>query len=277
MPTALTGDKVLRLKNTAVATKIRSKHIPVTGDKSLQFLAVWQASGTSVVVGFKVEWYSDKATLLSTSTIFSQVAAASNTWETGSGIVAAPATARWCRMTLEKDTTTENVYFDRIEMDSAALSALESNFKAYYSADDTSPGAESTWLTFETDTEARDFGGNYDLSADDFTAPVDGVYLLFAQIHMTSDGAGMTALQCRIQDTGAAATLAEDNASFVPDPGAFTALHAYAAANVEVELDAGDTVEAQYWYTDAGDATAPQVEGGASGQTEFHGRLLYKV
>lgn len=274
MPTALTGDKVLRLKNTTVAARVRSKHVPVTGGRTYRFLTEWQADSITGgnTFAFKVEWFSGKTTSLSTDTIISSEAAVVDTYEISAKVFTAPATARWCQMTLEKAAVAFNVFIDRVEMDD---SILRSAFLAFYTANDVTAGAESTFLTFETDAEDYDFNNDYNLTTDVFTVPADGVYELHAQVFM-SDSDGMTTLECRIRDTGNSLTLAEDNADTIPNRVVVNGLGAAAAATVK--LTAGDTIEAQYRYTSVtGEPDgAPQVEG-TIGHTEFRGRLVHLV
>lgn len=270
-PTPKTGDTVLTLANTTVATKLRSSFLPVTGGSAYVFKTEWQADSITGgnTFAMKVEWFSDKSTSLSTDTIVSSEAAVVDTFETAARVLTAPATARWCQITLEKSAVAFNVYVDRVEMDNGNL---ESGFLAFYIAATTNAGTKNVFTTFATDAEDYDLNSDYDLTADEFTAPADGIYSFNAQV-IISDLDGMISLSCRIRDTGNSLTLAEDNATVVPSRIIANSLQKAAAATVR--LDKGDTIEAQYKYNSViGEPDIDAKVRGTISFTEFRGRLV---
>lgn len=163
-------------------------------------------------------------------------------------------------------------YFVKVQDDASGGSDLNVDFRNYNASDVTPAGTEGAWNTFENDTETRDFSGDYNISTNVFTAPVAGLYELFAQVIMEDPGgSGITSAECRLYNTTDSETIAEDNATIVPNK-VIAGTSMAAAAYAQVELAASDTVEAQYKWTDSVDST-PKIGGGAE-ITYFWGRLI---
>ena len=177
--TAESGSQSLELSTPNAA--LRSNYIPIRPGVPYRFEIRWQGQATlaSRVFEAKVEWHSDKGTVVRTDTIVSAIPTAPNTWQTDAIRATAPATARWGRITLGLKGS---AHTDTVTIDTVEWEQIFQRFSAYHGS--TQSLGNATWTLMEFDTEDFDLGNVYD-GANTFTAPVDGIYHLNAGAQMT--------------------------------------------------------------------------------------------
>ena len=267
-PTPRTGDRVLTLADTAVAAKLGSPQFQVRGGLSFAVSTEWQADSIAGgnTVAMKVEWFSDKSTLLSTQTLFDKVADAVDTWERFGGEADAPETARWARITLEKAANTFNAYFDRVAWDVDTSEAID----VFAGATHDLGVVDQIYVIIEYDTENFDRGDNYDTTTFTYTVPSTGTYELraFATLGVDDPGeANIIEGRIRIRLNGTS-TLVEDivTGNTSDEVGVDT-------EPIFEQLDAGDAITVQGWGKVTGTATNATAIGG-DGVTNFRAQKI---
>ena len=163
------GDVSLEITTSGVT--IVSSYIPVRPNIPYRSELRWK--GLDKVAGrnlfAKIEWHSDKGTVLSSSSIVNSTPASTNVWQTNAISDTAPSTARWARLSLVTSGTagTSEVLIDSVEWEQ-----VMQRCHAYH--DSTQSLGNSTWTQLAFNTESYDLGNVF--SSNTFTAPVDGIY-----------------------------------------------------------------------------------------------------
>lgn len=122
----------------------------------------------------------DGTTAVSTINAFTKTPAAATTIEYPRTVIEVPATARFFKVRLRRDSSDEEVYWDR-----AWVRRARPSFEVYGSADTSIAGSSTEQVKF--DNEQFDYGGNYDSATNyRFVAPVDGVYHFDASAELLS-------------------------------------------------------------------------------------------
>lgn len=182
-PTPRSGDSILELVDTATATKVRALYMPVRGDHFLRLATVFRSPSATVQITVEIEWYTDKGSTVGTTgkILNADVVDTVDTWERAFGIFQAPATARWARVIISKDTTAAAVYFDRIELEEG-LPAFEG-----FDAAGTGIVAGGTWTKVPLEQETYDYGSNFDPTTNKrFDCPVRSLWKFQGQNKLLS-------------------------------------------------------------------------------------------
>lgn len=185
----LTGEHSVKITNTSSGGNIRgvlSDLFPVTEGTLYSVELICKRAGNSSKMRISARWYQDdKSTFVAGGT--SRTSTGSSTdWQRISGFDEAPANARYARLlvTLNETTGTHTMYADR-----ARLSAAPVSCRVYQSSASVAVSSGSPQQV-DFDSESFDNVDNFDTSADEFTAPEDGNYLVQGQAGVQSLGNG---------------------------------------------------------------------------------------
>lgn len=233
------GARTLHLINTSTAAKARqSGWVPVQEDMIYRVGGYLSASGTSVIATCKVEFYQgDKRTSVSTITAFTKSLASASTLEDAFSFIQAPTNARYARVTVEKNTTTQHVYVDRLIFEPAPV-----GFDVYASGTDQNSSL-STAVTIGWNNKNTDPAGMFDLTNDECTIPVTGRYAFAVQAFVKNITTGDAHRIQVDRDTGGG------YANFLFGPNVETptanAEHGLHCSWAYVPLDKGDLLRAR--------------------------------
>lgn len=127
-----TGQRVIVLEGTAVATALISDLVPVTPQRRYTIQVEWRADSVTPPETFDLEldWLeADQSTLVQTDVVHSELAGAVDTYETIYARVQPPSAARWARLRVAKgNATTYEVLIDRVQWDEfEAVASLTPN------------------------------------------------------------------------------------------------------------------------------------------------------
>ena len=144
---------------------------------------------------------------------------------------------------------------------------LQPAFLAYNSVTDANVTGDGTTITVEFDTEAFDQGGDYDNTADTFTAPITGKYIFSTNVYLQGFNGTQTSYQLDVITSNGTFTI------FLGDP---TNLEAGGEVVVNgciiADMDANDTTTISL-VAGGGDLTV-DVRGASDRRTQFSGALL---
>lgn len=182
-PTPPSGDKILVLKDTTTATKVQSSYMPVRGDHFYRLAAVFRSPSATVQITVEVEWYTDKGSTVATNgkILDGATVGTVNTWERAFGVFQAPATARWARVIISKNTTAAFVYFDRIELEEGfpSFEAFDPNNQSLTAAD--------TWTKAPLEQETYDYGATFDPTTNNrFDCPIRSLWKFQGQVRLNA-------------------------------------------------------------------------------------------
>jgi hypothetical protein len=246
-----------KVLNTSTIASLTSSKIPVNSNKPYRAAAwVYLSGGFDVVVD--VFWFkSDRSACSTASTNVYNATPSTGAWVNISGVVSPPSDAAFATVRIRRDASPGNVgYFDDVSLTEEPVS-----FMAY--------GASVTALSKDTLTlvkagnESHDYGGHYDETNYEFTAPGNGTYEFSAsiKINVTSGPA-----------SGCILTLKKDTSVFKESHGGVDSLNDTAGGTIYsgvVELQKGD--EISFYVTLINKAGTIQT--GAS-ETYFSGRKI---
>lgn len=241
------GNYSLHLKNTAVASKIRSgfvpmQTVPVTAEYQVGALIYPDAVGAGYNFTIKVERYPTRDSLLSTSTFTFTPATAA--WQWVSGKYTAAFGGGFLKVSIEKTTNTHNIYVDRVILE-----------RAPPRLDVEMTGGQSiptgTWTTVDYGATGGQYGFTEQVT-DEFLCDVPGYYTVSAscQLEALSD---QTEAGIRIKVVGAA-TDYYYGTHFAASGSHDVVLTVPAAM---ILLQAGDTIEVEIWHNEGSNLNIP--------------------
>ena len=216
------GDPYIRLKT--------GKEIAIEEGMAYSVAAVAEAdaiaAGDSITVGAR--WHDAAKTYMSSSDVATGLLLdAAGAWQTISGVVTAPAGARWASPYCKKN----NVAF-HAALDMLGMSKMPVCFSAYLSAAQDVSDTE----TIVFDTENFDYGGGFDTATGVYTASVPGVYMISAQARFNDVDAGEY-VYLALDQNGTPARVSTSPYSTTADDPVFV------SGSWPIWLDVGDTVE----------------------------------
>jgi len=178
------GRYALKMNDTSESVVWFSGFIPIDNTKPYR-VSLWARQAGSVTMRSDIFWYTaEKATASTSSTSITNAAcAANNVWENRTTIVEPGSDVAYAKLKITRPVSPgHKCYWDDITIKPEPIS-----FKA--------TGTATTSLTIKTEnkiqvnTEAHDYGSNYDNSTNyRFTAPEAGTYAFEASAHMTYSG-----------------------------------------------------------------------------------------
>lgn len=173
-----------------------------------------------------------------------------------------PAAGAFTTLTTTGNVTLGNAASDTLTVNAETISQPNIPcFLAYNSASDANATGAGATVTVDFDTEVIDQSG--DFSADTFTAPATGVYLLSAQVRASSIPAGSTSIVMAIVTSNR--TYSQ---TWVLTAGTFTTFPCN--LTVAADMDAADTARVDYTISGGAGDTA-SVNGGVTLLTWFSG------
>ena len=207
--TSQSGDRSIMLRN--VNSVVQSRWMPVIGSRVYESRCTWQGSVGTDRLRCDVAFYDANRTAISTTTTFDNVVTATGVWQSDAGLAAAPATARWARVSLTK------IAGPTILVDRVTMNVVFEGFQAHLSG---ATAASAGTATIKWDAESFDFGGVYDPASGNFTALESGyhVFHFYAAVAPVSTNA-LTGFQIEMKvDTGSGAATVW-SASYSPASG----------------------------------------------------------
>lgn len=178
------GRYALKMNDTSESVVWFSGFIPIDNTKPYR-VSLWARQAGSVTMRSDIFWYTaEKATASTSSTSVTNAAcAANNVWENRTTIVEPGSDVAYAKLKITRPVSPgHKCYWDDITIKPEPIS-----FKA--------TGTATTSLTIKTEnkiqvnTEAHDYGSNYDNSTNyRFTAPEAGTYAFEASAHMAYTG-----------------------------------------------------------------------------------------
>ena len=178
------GRYALKMNDTSESVVWFSGFIPIDNTKPYR-VSLWARQAGSVTMRSDIFWYTaEKATASTSSTSITNAAcAANNVWENRTTIVEPGSDVAYAKLKITRPVSPgHKCYWDDITIKPEPIS-----FKA--------TGTATTSLTIKAEnkiqvnTEAHDYGSNYDNSTNyRFTAPEAGTYAFEASAHMAYTG-----------------------------------------------------------------------------------------
>jgi len=246
-----------KVLNTSTIASLTSSKIPVNSNKPYRAAAwVYLSGGFGVVVD--VFWFkSDRSACSTASTNVYNATPSTGAWVNISGVASPPSDAALATVRIRRDASPGNVgYFDDVSLTEEPVS-----FMAYGAS--VPALVKDTLSLVKAGNESHDYGGHYDETNYEFTAPEDGIYEFSAsiKINVTTGPA-----------SGCILTLKKDTSVFKEAHGGVDSLNDTAGGTIytgPVELEEGD--EISFYVTLINKAGTIQT--GAS-ETYFSGRKI---
>lgn len=120
----------------AVASSMQSRIFSITPRRRYRVMVEWACQNTSDAFTIVVRWYDSTQTIISTETLFSDVAATADDWQVETFSVVPPATARFARVGVRKPAVSTLFAVGRIEMRTMHESTMEQNSRKVTLFDD---------------------------------------------------------------------------------------------------------------------------------------------